>query len=60
MTYNANETSLALPIEIFKIGYRINPMAMPSAILYVNGIMAMIKIAGKLSLISFKSRLRMF
>lgn len=56
MKYKGNETSFAFPSAIFKIGYKINPIAIPSAMLYVKGIIAIIKKLGKLSLKSLKSR----
>ena len=60
MKYKGKDTSLAFPSAIFNIGYNINPIAIPSAILYVKGIIAIIKMLGKLTLISFKSRWRIF
>lgn len=55
--YSAGWISFPLPIKSFMTGYIIKPIAMPSAILYVNGINTIIKSAGKLSV---KSSIEMF
>src|SRR5690606_25304913 len=48
------------PIATFKIGDKIKPMAVPSAMLYAKGINATISSAGNLSHMSFISVLRLF
>ena len=46
------DTSLALPWQVFTIGYAINPIDNPSAIEYVNGVRKIVRNAGITSDIS--------